>query len=128
MTHFEEACSEPLHCQGLMINNKFRKNLENILRPTNQRTWILEIQIKGLGLKGHSTGDAPIRGHQKQDVVRVWEIMDNEGSLAPGRWLVKQVDDAWGRWFRGTLKGVGSHIWNVDSEAFVQWGGGSQFL
>ena len=40
---------------------------------------------KSLGLKGASIGDAPIRGHQKQDVVRVWGIMDDEGSLAAGR-------------------------------------------
>lgn len=65
MTHFEEACSEPLHCQRLMINNKFKKNLENILRPTNQRTRILEIQIKGLGLKGDSTGDGSHQGTSK---------------------------------------------------------------
>lgn len=27
-----------------------------------------------------------------------------------------------------TLKGRQPHIWNMDSEAFVPWGGGSQFL
>lgn len=104
------------------MTNKFRKNLENILKFNNQRRGFPQIQIKCLGVRWNSLRD----WLQSGDRAGYDESFgDNRQLRKLGLWVV--IDEyslmshkGRGLWFRGTLTGVDSHRWGVVPGCFVQ--------